>query len=139
MKKFLRFNLSRSAKEVPLALDAAILASAAIHARSLRRKRMLTKILLSGSAAAAAAVVIAVSGVFPAADPIQRHETQRIPQVAAAEKVPTEKKTNIQESGVAVTNSELLALADTSVLEQESFNLAVGMAEFSFDGDSFTI
>lgn len=138
MKKFLRFNLPRSEKEVPLALDAAILASAALHARSLRRRRLLAKLIFSGSAAAAAAAVIAVSGVFSTAVPIQPQENQLPAQIAAADTIQTKAVPPQESNPITISNSELLALADTTTLEQESFNLA-SMAEFSFDSDNFTI
>ena len=64
MKKFLRIKLPRSEREVPLALDAEILASAALQARALRRKRLAVKMALPGAVAAAAAVAVIVYGAL---------------------------------------------------------------------------
>ncbi len=136
MKKFLRITQPHSAKEVPLALDAQILASAAMQARSIRKKRFIFKLTLPAVAAAAAVAAVTV-GTFQTIDlnelPAVPASSLTVPvvEVAKQEILPPPPQ-NVENS------AELLALADTTILEQESYNLAA-MADFSVDGDSITI
>ena len=118
MKKFLKLDLPE--REVPARLDAEILAYAAMRANR-RRRRTARKITLPAIAAGAAAA-LAIIAILPSA---------RIPARDAG----------VRTAGMTmpanISGSELLALADTTVLEQESFNLAMG--EFSFDSDFYTM
>ena len=136
MKKFLRINLPRSAKEVPLELDAQILASAALSARSIRRKRFIFKLTVP-AVAAAAAIAVVTTGTLNSLY-FEKHsaspEMQPVAPVAEFAK-----KEILPPAPQAVENSaELLALADITSLEQESYNLAA-MTDFSFDSYSITI
>ena len=136
MKKFLRINLPRSEKEVPLVLDAQILASAAIHARSIRRKRLALKMAFPAVAAAAAVAIVAV-GTYNTLELSKRPAVTAMP-IAQSTAIITKQEVLPPAPQVVENSAELLALADMTVLEQESYNLAA-MADFSFDGDSITI
>jgi hypothetical protein len=147
MKKFLRLEMPAAAKEIPAELDVRILAHAAIRARSSRRKRLALKMLIPASAAGAAAAVTlmclpdaAISPALPAKSP-----------ALAAVSVPAQPSGKIsaaipqQPSAAAPTpvprvaqSAEMLALADTSSLEQECYNLTV-MTDYSFDAEGMFI
>lgn len=117
MKKFLKLDLP--GREVPAKIDAEILAYAAMRASGRRRRRIAWKITLPAVAAGAAAA-LAICAVLP---------STQIP----------DRNAGVKTAGVTiskgVTGSELLALADTTILEQESFNLAIG--DFPFDSDIY--
>ena len=136
MKKFLRINLPRSAKEVPLELDAQILASAALSARSIRRKRFIFKLTVP-AVAAAAAIAVVTTGTLNSFDFEKHTASPELQPIAQSAEIA--KKEVLPPVPQAVENSaELLALADITSLEQESYNLAA-MADFAFDSDSITI
>ena len=131
MKKFLRLDLPFSGREIPPETDAAILAAAAMRAKSSRKKRMIFKLAFPGvAAAAAAATAISITllpelpGRTDSPAEIAKYQTAVLNAHPTAEAV--------------IAPSELLALADTSSLEQESYNLAV-MTDFSMDEESFII
>ncbi len=132
MKKFLRIKLPRSEREVPLALDAEILASAALQARALRRKRLAVKMALPGAVAAAAAVAVIVYGALNPVPVVNSGSSVQPESVVIAALPETPPAVEVP------TTAELLALADFSALEQESYNLAI-ISDFSLDGDNITI
>lgn len=131
MKKFLRLDLPFSGREIPPETDAAILAAAAMRAKSSRKKRMIFKIAFPGVAAAAAAATAISITLLPEL-PGRTDSPAEIAkyQTAVLNAHPT--------TEAVIAPSELLALADTSSLEQESYNLAV-MTDFSMDEESFII
>ena len=141
MKKFLHLALPGSAKEVPEKLNVKILAAAAMRANHFRKKRMVVRITLSSLATAAAAVFVITA--LPSAElntvtpAIQSSAIQKQNNIAAAINKTT--VVTVPEIEVpAPAQRDLLALADTTLLEQESYNLAT-MAELSLDGDILTI
>ena len=133
MKKFLRLDLPFSGREIPPETDAAILAAAAMRAKSSRKRRMIFKLAFPGVAAAAAAATAISITLLPEL-PGRTDSPAEIAkyQTAVLNAHPT------AEAVVVIAPSELLALADTSSLEQESYNLAV-MTDFSMDEESFII
>ena len=139
MKKFLRLELPSANREIPPELDASILAAAAMRAKSTRKKRLSLKITALGitSAGAAAAAVLTV---LPMSTPAH-HEAvkdQNVLRSVASSPVVIAAEKNTLPLTPKKTTAELLALADTTLLEQESYNLAT-MADFSLDGDNFTM
>ncbi len=140
MKKFLRIRLPHSAKEVPLTLDASILASAAMRARSFRRRRILLKAAFPTIAAAAAVTVITAGifdGVYFAGKPAAPTKNIAVSHMEIG-KLQNQVTLDSAAASDPAPAAELLALADISVLEQESYNLA-SMAEFTIDGESMMI
>jgi hypothetical protein len=91
------------------------------------------------TAAAAAAAVISVlpTGNVPSVPSVPR----QIHEVAAVSALP-QPSSQIQSVHAPVSpvlsTSEILSLSDTTVLEQENYNLAY-FAEISLDSDNFTI
>ena len=140
MKKFLRINLPHSARELPLALDASILASAALHARSIRRRRMLLKISFPAVAAAAAVMIASVffEGVHFSTQPVSPVKNIELSQIKTVKPEIPVKSESVVVADPVVPAAELLALADTSSLEQESYNLAL-LSDFSIDDESMMI
>lgn len=133
MKKFLRLSLKHSERDIPAELDAVILSAAAMRAKSTRKKRLALKIAVPGitaAGAAAAALLVALPIAVPR--PANDGFTAEVRDIAQIPSIQNAEKSNI------VTTAELLALADTTLLEQESYNLAT-MADFSLDGDNFTM
>ena len=131
MKKFLKLSLPLSSREVPPETDAVILAAAAMRAQAFRRKRIALKLAIPGIAAAAAAVSVTAITIFPE---IAGHP-HSAPAYHAVETAAV--KPQIEKS-IPAAPAELLALADTTDLEQESYNLAT-MTDFNLDGDNFII
>lgn len=141
MKKFLGWQSPSAEKAIPAELDARILASAGIRARSLRRKRLLGKVvfpsLISTSAAAAVAVMVLLpqeTADSRKSSPRQSDHTAPAPIVAAVSPAVGAAKGN----SPAPAAQDMLALADISALEQECYNLT-NIAEFSLDSDNFSI
>jgi hypothetical protein len=137
MKKFLGLEQISAAKSIPAELDARILAAAGLKARSLHRKKVLTKIvfpsLVTTSAAAAAAVVMMLPENIPHRETSRPGIINR-PTVSAVAKV----SAPAANAPAAVSQSDMLAMADFSTMEQEYYNLA-NIAEFSLDGDNFSM
>ena len=140
MKKFLRINLPHSEKEVPLTLDAAILASAAMRAGGIRKKRMFFKVAFP-TVAAAAAIMMTTAGVFDGVF-FSKKTVSPVEVVAHSQIEIVQSQNPAMLDSMVISDqapaAELLALADFSVLEQESYNLA-SLAEFSIDGESVMI
>ncbi len=138
MKKYLKLELPSAGKNIPAEIDARILASAGIKARALRRKRFLTRMVLpgvaTGSAAAAAAVMMLMpSAALPGQENLQPHSgvISHPAVMAVISKTPATPQN-------PASQKEMLALADTTILEQECYNL-VNIAEFSLDSDNLSI
>lgn len=131
MKKFLRLDLPFSGREIPPETDAAILAAAAMRAKSSRKKRMIFKLAFPGVAAAAAAATAISITLLPELP----GRTDSPAEIAKYQTAVLNAHPTVE---AVIAPSELLALADTSSLEQESYNLAV-MTDFSMDEESFII
>lgn len=144
MKKFLRIELPRNNREIPPEVDAAILAYASMRAKSVRRKRTVIKLLLPSAGVAAAAAAVAIIGLTPlTAVPTQQIPAPQTTVAKVQNKVaPQIVKNTIPQivpvSVAPVSQSDMLALADTTILEQESYNLSF-MSDYSLDSDNFTI
>ena len=145
MKKFLRLEMPAAAKEIPAELDVRILAHAAIRARSSRRKRLALKMLIPASAAGAAAAVTlmclpdaAISPALPAKSPaLAAVSVPAQPSGKLSAAISQQPSAAAPAPGVA-QSAEMLALADTSSLEQECYNLTV-MTDYSFDAEGMFI
>ena len=135
MKKFLKLGDSLRQQEVPRELDIPILAAAAMRAKHFRNRRIMLKIVFPGAATAvaAAAVMLMMPGTVISAG---QHETVSSARTIAAVRPKPARPDVPQEKLTAPV--DLLALADTSTLEQECYNLST-MADFSFDSESFII
>ena len=136
MKKFLKLEHSLCSKKVPDELDIPVLAAAAMRAKSFRRRRTMLKVVLPGTVstiAAAAALLIMMPSMT--ITPVPGKAVSGTSVNTAKLKIQTNPETIVEQN---VSQYDMLALADTSALEQECYNLST-MAEFSFDGDSFTI
>ena len=131
MKKFLRLDLPFSGREIPPETDAAILAAAAMRAKSSRKKRMIFKLAFPGVAAAAAAATAISITLLPELP----GRTDSPAEIAKYQTAVLNAHPTVE---AVIAPSELLGLADTSSLEQESYNLAV-MTDFSMDEESFII
>ena len=143
MKKFLKIPLSSSTpSDIPKSLDSAILAAAALKARSIRKKRIAMRVIpaLGISAAAAAASIMAFTPAVTIQQTVVQTSGVPAPQtVAAAIRHQTESKpTTPLQSVPKYSSADMLALGDTTILEQENYNLAI-MGEMSMDPDNFLI
>lgn len=136
MKKFLKLEHSLCSKKVPDELDIPVLAAAAMRAKSFRRRRTMLKVVLPGTVstiAAAAALLIMMPSMT--ITPVPGKAVSGTSVNTAKLKIQTNPETIVEQN---VTQYDMLALADTSALEQECYNLST-MAEFSFDSESFII
>ena len=148
MKKFLRLDLHAPEKEIPADVDAVILAHAAIKAVSFRKKERLQRILFPAASIGAVAATLIVC-LTPETAP--QPSMQGIPAARGASAVPASRPVSVQPQAAAaaqpaaaatvtaaVQASEMLALADTTALEQECYNLTV-MTDESFGSDEMFI
>ena len=136
MKKFLKLEHSLCSKKVPDELDIPVLAAAAMRAKSFRRRRTMLKVVLPGTVstiAAAAALLIMMPSMT--ITPVPGKAVSGTSVNTAKLKIQTDPETIVEQN---VSQYDMLALADTSALEQECYNLST-MAEFSFDSESFII
>lgn len=136
MKKFLKLEHSLCSKKVPDELDIPVLAAAAMRAKSFRRRRTMLKVVLPGTVstiAAAAALLIMMPSMT--ITPVPGKAVSGTSVNTAKLKIQTNPETIVEQN---VSQYDMLALADTSALEQECYNLST-MAEFSFDSESFII
>ena len=136
MKKFLKLEHSLCSKKVPDELDIPVLAAAAMRAKSFRRRRTMLKVVLPGTIstiAAAAALLIMMPSMT--ITPVPGKAVSGTSVNTAKLKIQTNPETIVEQN---VSQYDMLALADTSALEQECYNLST-MAEFSFDSESFII
>lgn len=147
MKKFLRIESTASHQEIPAELDAMILGHAAFRARSVRRKRLTLKMIISATAVGAAAAVGIMCLPATVVQPAGTQTAIQPRQIAKAAVPELPKKNTLPQvmiPGTAkaetsiIKSTDMLALADTSALEQECYNLTV-MTDYSFEGDSFSI
>ena len=149
MKKFLRLDLHAPEKEIPADVDAVILAHAAIKAVSFRKKKRLQRILFPAASIGAAAAATLIVCLTPETAP--QPSMQGIPAARVAATVPASRPVSVQPQAAAaaqpaaaatvtaaVQASEMLALADTTALEQECYNLTV-MTDESFGSDEMFI
>lgn len=125
MKKFLHLDLKKSAPEIPLALDQRILAAAAMHARRVRRGKLLCRIALPTTAVTAAAAAVLFSGV------ILHKETLEIPAVSTPAVAVTTQK-------ITEPENNMLALYDMTALEQGSYTIAL-VSDTAWDEDLSSI
>lgn len=126
MKKFLHLDLKKSAPEIPLALDQRILAAAAMHARRVRRGKLLCRIALPTTAVtAAAAATVLFSGV------ILHKETLEIPAVSTPAVAVTTQK-------ITEPENNMLALYDMTALEQGNYTIAL-VSDTAWDEDLSSI
>ncbi|MBE6390222.1 MAG: hypothetical protein E7043_08640 [Lentisphaerae bacterium] len=136
MKKFLKLEHSLCSKKVPDELDIPVLAAAAMRAKSFRRRRTMLKVVLPGTVstiAAAAALLIMMPSMT--ITPVPGKAVSGTSVNTAKLKIQTNPETIVEQN---VSQYDMLALADTSALEQECYNLST-MAEFSFDSENFII
>ena len=146
MKKFLKLKISSPAPELPPAsVESTILATAALKARRIRQRQTMWKIipaagLISTAAAAAVVAFLPDTGSMPIQSAVQNVPSAAIPRVAVNITTPPPQKVEIALPGhtAQVQNTDFLALGDTTVLEQENYNLAV-MSDMSFDMDNFSM
>ena len=126
MKKFLHWELEKSAPEIPLALDQRILAAAAMRARSFRRRKLFLRIAMpTMSTAAAAAAVMLFSGVI-------FHSKTAVTKPGTAIVATT--------SGQKISESEnnMLDLYDMTALEQGNYTIAL-VSETAWDEELSSI
>ncbi len=137
MKKHLGLEQISAVKSIPAELDARILAAAGLKARSLHRKKVLTKIVFPSLATSTAAAAAAVVMMLP--ENIPHRETSR-PGIINRPTMSAVVNTSapVANAPAAISQSGMLAMADFSTMEQEYYNLA-NITEFSLDSDNFSM